>query len=128
MAFPGTYNISYYMGDTYEFNVYPKNASGGTFSLASYTDFDFVIAEVAGADGVAGRVNCFAVVSDDNTYVRCAIRPEDALSLDPSKDYVYDVQIAKNVDGDDYPYVYTLLTGSISITDQVTPVVDTDIS
>ena len=36
MAFPGTYNISYYKGDTLEFKIYPKDSSGASFSLDNY--------------------------------------------------------------------------------------------
>jgi len=36
MAFPGTYNISYYKGDTYEFRIYPKTADGDVFDLTPY--------------------------------------------------------------------------------------------
>ena len=124
MAFPGTYNINYYMGDTYEFRVYPKDASGATFALNQYTDVDFVIATDRGTTGVADRINAFATISDDNAYILCAIRPEDALELDPDQTYVYDVQIARNATP--YDYVYTVLTGTVTITDQVTPVEDTD--
>lgn len=128
MAFPGTYNINYYMGDTYEFRVYPKNADSSAFQLSQYTDVDFVIATERGTGGFAERINCYAAISDDNTYVQCAIRPDDALELDPTVTYVYDVQISGTPAGANYPYVYTLLTGEIAITDQVTPVADTDLS
>jgi len=37
MAFPGTYNFSYYRGDTYEFIIQPKNSLGGNFDLSGYT-------------------------------------------------------------------------------------------
>ena len=39
MAFPATYNISYYAGDTYQFVIRPKNSNGSSFSmpLAIYT-------------------------------------------------------------------------------------------
>jgi hypothetical protein len=38
MAFPGTYNFSYYRGDTYQFVVRPKNANGAVFTLDDYSD------------------------------------------------------------------------------------------
>lgn len=37
MAFPGTYNISYYKGDTLDFELYPKDANGDVFSLEDYS-------------------------------------------------------------------------------------------
>lgn len=35
MAFPATYNIQYYKGDTYQFVIRPKNSSGAPFVLPS---------------------------------------------------------------------------------------------
>lgn len=35
MAFPATYNISYYSGDTYQFLIKPKNTDGSSFNIAS---------------------------------------------------------------------------------------------
>lgn len=36
MAFPGTYNISYYKGDTLESTIWPKAADGTAFPLTGY--------------------------------------------------------------------------------------------
>lgn len=133
MAFPGTYNISYYKGDTLEFRVYPKTADGNVYSLSPFVydddnnqatvDFDsavFAFAETRGGDSATGYHKCYAKISDDKTYVTCAIRPEDSLYLDATKTYVYDVQVSKPTGGGDYPIVLTLMTGSITVTDQVT--------
>jgi hypothetical protein len=122
MSFPGTYNINYYYGDTLEFNVYPKNSSGDVFdNLGSFQTARFTIAPTRGAD-VESQVFAYAQVSSDNTYIACAIRPEDAARLSPSTSYVYDIEIAKTSDQSLTPYdiVYTLLTGTISITQDVT--------
>lgn len=132
MAFPGTYNINYYKGDTYEFRIYPKKPDGLPYPLASYVyddddnsgtpDFDsaiFAFAETRGGQAAPGYHRCFAKISDEGDYILCTIRPEDAAYLDASKDYVYDVQVSKNPPGSDYPYVLTLLTGTITIQDQV---------
>jgi hypothetical protein len=122
MSFPATHNISYYMGDTHEFRVYPKDASGAAFPLAQYNSVRFTLAERRGTPLVTDgpRVSCYAAFSNDRTNVLCAITPEDSASLDPSKSYVYDVEIYKS--GTPYDSVFTLLTGTVSITDQVTPV------
>ena len=52
MSFPGTYNINYYKGDTFEFRVYPKDSSGAPFDLTGYqsSDVKFSIAAARGAD------------------------------------------------------------------------------
>ena len=133
MAFPGTYNIVYYKGDTYEFRIYPKTAGGDVYSLSPFvydddnnhlTDkFDsavFAFAETRGGDSAAGYHKCYAKISDNGTYVTCAIRPEDAAYLLPTKTYVYDVQVSKPANSGDYPMVVTLMTRSITVTDQVT--------
>jgi hypothetical protein len=116
MAFPGTYNISYYSGDTYEFNVYPKDSSGATFNLNDYNTAKFTIAESRGASTI---IVAQAEISGTKDYVACAIPPNVGSTLDPSKTYVYDVQVG--YPASPYDYVYTLLTGNISVTEDVTP-------
>jgi len=133
MAFPGTYNINYYKGDTYEFSIYPKTADGSSFDLTSFVyDHDnnpatnlfdsarFYFAETRGGSNAPGYHQCYAKISDDKRYIICAIRPADAEYLDPTKTYVYDVQVSKPINGGEYPMVITLVTGTITVTDQVT--------
>lgn len=117
MAYPGTYNFSYYKGDTYEFNVYPKDSAGTSFLLTNFTSL-FTIAEARGAAGFLSQVDCYTSISADKTYITCAITPIDGELLVAGTQYVYDVQITDL----DTPYdkVYTLITGTISVTDQVT--------
>lgn len=122
MAFPGTYNISYYKGDTLEFRIYPKDSSGAIFPLDGYDLLNgakFTIAPSRGTDGVSGQVEGSAEIAIDRTYISCAIYPAQGNLLDPTLTYVYDVEISK-VGSDSKDYVYTLLTGSITIKDQVT--------
>jgi len=121
MAFPGTYNISYYKGDTLEFRVYPKDASGAVFDLTGYdldTGAQFTISTDRGTDGVSSQISAYAKISSDRTYILCAIRPTDSYSMNPRDQYVYDVQISKT--STPYNSVHTLLTGTLTITDQVT--------
>jgi hypothetical protein len=115
MAFPGTYNINYYKGDTYEFRIYPKDAAGNPFELTSYIGSEsFTIANVRGSEATT-TVYAFADIVDD--YVLCTIRPGDSLNLVAGTTYYYDVSIDKT--GDDYDSVFTLLTGTITVTDHV---------
>lgn len=119
MAFPGTYNFSYYKGDTLEFRVYPKDSSGAAFDLTDYdndTSPVFTIANVRG-DAATLSVSAYAEVSVDNTYILCVIRPEDGDQLTAGTTYVYDVEINKA--GATYDSVYTVLTGNITVTEQV---------
>jgi len=121
MAFPGELNINYYKGDTYEFNIYPKLAGGSAMDLTDYT-VQFRIAETRGS--ATTDVNPYAEIpsilnsGDFPNYIKCAITPEAGEQLDPTKTYYYDVEITKA--GVLYRYVYTVLTGTISITEQVT--------
>jgi hypothetical protein len=128
MAFPGTLNINYYKGDTHEFRIYPKNANGGEFDLGTtltpiYTNPTFKIATERGSAGVATQVTGFADINYTENYIRCVITPGDGNLLDATKEYVYDVQIRKAAGQPDNPswdVIHTLLTGTITVTDQVT--------
>lgn len=143
MAFPAIFDFNYYKGDTFEFRIYPKKNDGTVFELSSYqialntsstiddvTDnvapYDsarFTISNVRGSAGAANKVNCFARISDDGTFVQCAIRSTDSTTLVAGTEYVYDVEVVKPVGAagsGQYALVHTLLTGKITITDQVT--------
>ena len=119
MAFPGELNINYYKGDTHEFKVFPQKTDGSTFYLNDYSNATFTIAAVRGAAGVAGQILGSARISTDGTNVTCAITPENGAEMDSSITYVYDVQVYAQGPST-YDKVFTLLTGSISVTDDVT--------
>ena len=112
MAFPGTYNFSYYNGDTNEFVIRPKNSSGSAFDLTGYTA-EFFIASSRG-DSPAFSVEAQAIVSAVNDTVTCTILPGVGGTLDAGS-YVYDVQITSGPS-----VIYTIITGTISVTEQVT--------
>lgn len=116
MAFPGTYNISYYKGDTYEFRVYPKDSSGAIFDLTNYGNVKFTIADARGAGST--KIEAYAQISNDKTYITCAILPGNSVSMSADVQYVYDIEITRTASP--YSYVYTLLTGTINVTEQVT--------
>jgi hypothetical protein len=121
MAFPGIFNIAYYRGDTYEFKIYPKDSSGAAFSLEGYDPVDgvkFTISSNRGEPGIEDQIEAYSEISTDFTHITCAIRPENGNLLTPSLTYVYDVEISKT--GTPYDIVRTLLTGNITVTDQVT--------
>jgi hypothetical protein len=119
MAFPGELNINYYKGDTHEFKVYPQKTDGSIFQLDDYSNARFKIAEVRGAAGLADQITGSAIISTDGTYITCAITPANGALMDPDITYVYDIQIYAAGAGT-YDKVFTLLTGSISVTDDVT--------
>jgi hypothetical protein len=126
MPFPGTYNFSYYKGDTYEFKIYPKNSDGTAFNLSSFADTEsddnarFFVATERGLSGVENQIECSAqIISElDETYILCTITPGQGASMNAGTSYVYDVEIRKLIETT--PYVLTLVTGAISVTDQVT--------
>ena len=115
MAFPGTYNINYYKGDTYEFRIYQKDAAGEPFDLTAYNGSEtFTIANIRGSEATT-TVLAYANIVDDR--VECAIRPADSANLVAGTTYYYDVSIDKT--GGNYDQVFTLLTGTITVTDHV---------
>jgi hypothetical protein len=129
MAFPGTYNFTYYKGDTFEFRIYPKDASGGSFDLSGYdptSGASFTISTTRGAAGFNDQVACVATINTDAGYVLCRIDSSVGVNLDSATQYVYDVEITKDetVGTETINYTYTLLTGNIQIVDQVSGVPD----
>ncbi len=110
MAFPGTYNFSYYRGDTAQFVIRPKTANGSTFDLSGYTA-QFFIANRRGSTGTQYEAD--AVVNATTDIVTCTVEPEVGRLLSPGT-YVYDVEIANGLQ------IYTLLTGTITVTDDIT--------
>ena len=112
MAFPITFNFSYYKGDTNEFVIRPKTSNGGAFDLTGYTA-EFFIASSRG-DNPTFSVEAQAVVSAVNDTVTCTILPGVGGTLDAGT-YVYDVEISNGAS-----LVFTLLTGTITVTEQVT--------
>ncbi len=153
MAFPATYDFNYYKGDTFEFRIYPKKNDGTVYELsgfkvptsfantpdyytdtvAPYDSAQFTISNVRGSTGLATDMplKCFARISDDGTFVQCAIRPTEGNTLIAGTEYVYDVEVRKPAGSPgtgQYEVVHTLLTGTITITDQVTGAQSTEFS
>jgi hypothetical protein len=114
MAFPGTFNINYYQGDLYEFNIYPKDSTGAAFSLDGYS-VKFYIATARGTG--ATQYECVAII--ENNTIFCQIPGGVGKTLTAGTTYVYDVQIKKPVSGG-ADKIYTLLTGNVSVTADVT--------
>jgi hypothetical protein len=116
MAFPATYNFSYYKGDTLEFVIRPKNSDGSAFDLDTYSA-DFTIATARGSSTTSNPITQYtaqAVVDDVNNLVTCTILPGVGTTLSAGT-YVYDVQIDSGAS-----LIYTLVTGSITVTDHIT--------
>jgi hypothetical protein len=111
MSFPGTFNFSYYRGDSNQFVVRPKNSNGAAFDLTGYTA-QFTIANRRGSTGT--QYEAQAVIDTTNDLVTCTILPGVGRSLTAGT-FVYDVQITTGSAN-----ILTILTGSITITDDIT--------
>lgn len=114
MAFPGTYNFNYYRGDTYSFNIYPKDADGNTFSLNDFTTAIYTIANKRGGGAGVVQTTATATLDKTNNAVICTITAVQGRSLASTSTYVYDIQITDGIN------IYTLLTGTITPTDDIT--------
>lgn len=123
MAFPAELNFNYYRGDTLEFKVYPK-INGGTekFDLSNFTGM-FKIATVRGADGLATQKEGLAYIDAPNGVITCVLQPDTGKELVAGTTYVYDIQIKNNsykvIGTDIIKGVFTVLTGTITVTDDV---------
>jgi hypothetical protein len=112
MAFPATYNFNYYRGDSYEFIVYPKNSNGTSFDMTSFNSKLFTIATDRGTTGVLVG---YGTITSSSTSLLCKIPPSVGNSLS-NNSYVYDIQIHDTTASTKY----TLLTGTIAVTQDVT--------
>lgn len=113
MAFPGVYSFSYYKGDTFQFVIRPKNSDGSAFDLNDFDQARFTIATTRGA---ATSVAALATIDTSTDIVTCTITSTVGSTLNAGQ-YVYDVEITDSTPNPDI--VYTLLTGVISVTEQV---------
>lgn len=114
MAFPATFNIAYYRGDTYEFYVRPKDQDGNAIDLTGYTP-TFTIASDRGSSP-AFSVVCDSELTEGDTVIKCTIASDDGATLTAGTVYVYDVEVA---DGSSPSVVQTYLTGTVSVTSDV---------
>lgn len=100
--------------------MYPKDSTGGTFPLSQFISPNgvtkFTISPSRGA--TTGLVEGYAQISNDQTFILCAITPANGATLTAGTSYVYDVEIARSTTP--YDLVYTLLTGNITVSEQVT--------
>lgn len=123
MAFPGTYNFDYYRGDTFIFTITPKTSTGATFSLDAFaaSGATFSIASSRGdsaitsIDSVTDSSKLSAVINTTTDIITCTIKPDARTNLVGGSTYYYDVEIFNGA-----ALRYTLLTGEITVTDDVT--------
>lgn len=117
MAFPKTHNFDYYRGDTFEFKIYPRLQSGESFELSPYDSIAFKIADKRGSGATQTSASAVSLTDAEGDYVLCTIIPSVGRNL-TSGQYVYDVQITDTTPDPDV--IYTILTGIITVTDDIT--------
>jgi hypothetical protein len=119
MAFPGTYNFNYYRGDTFEFVIRPKNTNGTPYDLSAFQVAQFTIANQRGPGTVANpRIvyNAEATINVVENIITCRVSSVVGRNLAPGTTWVYDVEIQDSTATN----IFTLLTGNISSTDDIT--------
>lgn len=123
MAFPGNYNFDYYRGDTFQFVITPKTSTGATFPLDAFAAAGaiFTISSARGdapttsIDSVSDAGKLSAVINTSTDVITCVIKPGARADLVGENQYYYDVEIFNGA-----ALRYTLLTGEITVTDDVT--------
>lgn len=113
MPFPGNFNISYYQGDKYEFVVRPKTVNGEPFNLTGYSGLFTVATSRGNTSAIIGSSQTASVNANAGT-VTCIIQPSFGRTL-TGNSYIYDVEISESGSN-----VYTLVTGTINVTRDIT--------
>lgn len=114
MSFPATYNIRYYKGDLYQFVIRPKTSAGDIYPIDSSTYDAYFRISTERAPTTAPTTLANTSIGDN--AVTCELRPSVGNNLTPGTTYFYDVSIQ---DKSDANIVYTLLTGTISVTGDI---------
>lgn len=114
MAFPATYNIRYYKGDLYQFVVRPKTSAGNIYPIDSTTYDAYFRISTQRASSDVPTISANTSIGDNS--ITCELRPSTGNSLTPGTTYFYDVSIQ---DKNNSNVVYTLLTGSITVTGDI---------
>lgn len=115
MSFPATYNIRYYKGDLYQFVIRPKTSAGDIYPIDDSTYYAYFRISTE-RDGPSGSTVSGDTSISDNA-VTCELRPSIGSNLNPGTTYYYDVSIQDKTNSN---IVYTLLTGTISVTGDIT--------
>jgi hypothetical protein len=116
MAFPASYNFSYYQGDRYEFVLRPKQANGQPFDLDGYSGL-FTVATARGSlAAIVGNSQETSIDSVAGT-VTIIIEPDFGTTL-TGNSYLYDVEISASASSSSN--IFTLVTGIINVTRDIT--------
>jgi len=113
IAFPASYNFSYYQGDRYEFSIRPKISNGEPFNLSDYSGLFTIATERGNPNAIVGTSQTASIDVAAGT-VTVFINPEFGQTL-TGNSYVYDVEISQSGSN-----VFTLVTGNIGVTRDIT--------
>lgn len=115
MAFPATYNVQYYKGDLYQFVIRPKTSAGEIYPIDDATYYAYFRISTERNGDADDTIEANTSITDN--AVTCELRPTQGNTLTPGTTYYYDVSIQDQADA----YIlYTLLTGTISVTGDIT--------
>jgi hypothetical protein len=115
MSFPATYAIRYYKGDLYQFVIRPKTSAGAPFPISDSTYNVFFYISTSRGGSAGATITADASIDDGN--ITATIFPSTGNNLSASTQYFYDVSIQKISDPTE---LFTLLTGTISVTADIT--------
>jgi len=115
MSFPANFNIRYYKGDIYQFVIRPKTSAGDPFPISDSTHEAYFYASIARGGSQENTIILNASIVGGN--VTATILPSDVSKFNQGNNYFYDVSVVKTTNPDE---VYTLLTGLLSITPDIT--------
>jgi hypothetical protein len=121
MAFPATYDFNYYKGDTFEFRIYPKKNDGTVFDLSAF----YVPTNFASLPDDVELDSLPAHAPYDSAQFTIA-NARGSAATEVRKGFArvsYDVEVRKPAGlpgSGQYEIIQTLLTGTITVTDQVT--------
>lgn len=116
MAFPATYNINYFSGDLFQIGIVPKTAAGDLYGITSGTYNGYFRISTARNSSASATIN--GQITIGTNLVTCSITPTVSANLNPGTTYYYDVTVQNKTNSSQ---VFTLLSGSISISPRVTP-------
>jgi hypothetical protein len=115
MSFPANFNIRYYRGDLYQFVIRPKTSAGDPFPISDSTHSAFFYISSSRGGPSADTISGAATIVGGN--ITATIFPSVGNQLNSNTQYFYDVSVVKNSDPNE---LYTLLTGTLSITPDIT--------
>jgi hypothetical protein len=113
MTMPAYYSFQIYKGDTLKFTL-TLNSSGSAFFIPDGSVFSGAVKEKNKSQITANFQT--SIISSEDGFVLFTLPSSQSSLLDAKKNWVYDVQIEQPGE-----IVRTLMTGSMFVTDQVTP-------